>query len=74
MDNTNLDIKNALIADAHIHELAAYYETEGATNCNTDSDKIYSRFVEFKRRIMTGAISAEELEWSVVEKFSILTK
>jgi hypothetical protein len=53
----------ALLNDNRIYEVALYHETQGMCMAKrVNPDKIFERFMEFKRYVMRGSFTLEELE------------
>jgi hypothetical protein len=55
----------ANLNDNRIMEMALYHETDGLTKMLHDGQKVFERFVEFKKYIVRGSFTLEQLEETV---------
>jgi len=60
--------------DNRVYDLASYYMSEGLTKYVKDMNTVQAKFMEFKRLILKGEFTLEELEADVCGKFGIVNK
>ena len=60
--------------DNRVYDLASYYMSQGLTKYVKDMDTVQAKFMEFKRLILKGEFTFEELEADVIGKFGIVIK
>jgi hypothetical protein len=61
----------AIFNDNKIMELALYHETKGMS-VKVDTQKVFDRFMEFKRYIVRGSFTLEQLEESVYSTYGLV--